>query len=210
VNLVVAIIVLGGSALAAWSGLTDPEGGALGALGRALRGEPQPARKTPPTAASLISSSGLSASSLVDSSGPGGSAGKTTPVSGARAAVTDEARAQLGKPYRLGGNGPAVFDCSGLSRWCMRKGGKELPRTAAQQQMSPLGTNVPIAQAQPGDLIFYGFPAVHVAIYVGNGNVISAPRPGKKVMVVPLKDAGWPNPPNSARDFLSTPLAGPK
>lgn len=207
-NLVVALIVLGGSALAAWSGLTDPEGGALGAFGRALRGEPQPARKTPPTAADLISSSGLTAgSSLVDSSGPGGSAGKTTPLTGTRAAVTDAARAQLGKPYQLGGNGPATFDCSGLSRWCIKAGtGKVIPRTAAQQQISTLGTNVPLSQVQPGDLIFYGFPAVHVAIYVGEGNVISAPRPGKKVMVVSVKNAGYPNPPNSARDFLSTPL----
>jgi cell wall-associated NlpC family hydrolase len=204
-NLVVALIVLGGSALVSWAGLTDPEGGALGALGRALRGEPQPARKTPPTAADLvqvINSDGQ----FTNSSGPGGDAGTTTPLTGRRAAVVDEAHAQLGKPYQLGGNGPKTFDCSGLSRWCMRKAGKELPRTAAQQQMSPQGTNVAINQAQPGDLIFYGFPAVHVAIYIGNGNVISAPRPGKKVMVVSLKSAGYPNPPNSARDFLSTPL----
>lgn len=209
-NLVVALIVLGGSALAAWSGLTDPEGGALGALGRALRGEPQPARKTPATAADLISSSGLSASSLVDSSGPGGSAGKTTPVSGSRAAVTDEARAQLGKPYQFGGNGPKTFDCSGLTVWCMKKAGKTLPRTAAMQQMSPQGVNVAIDQMQPGDLVFYGFPASHVAIFVGQGQVIHAPRPGRNVMFATVENAGYPQKPNSARDFLSTPLAGPK
>jgi cell wall-associated NlpC family hydrolase len=206
VNLVVALIVLGGSALAAWSGLTDPEGGALGALGRALRGEPQPASKTSPTAADLIGSSGLTASPVPDSSGPGGTSGKTTPVTGTRGAVTDEARAQLGKPYQWAGNGPKTFDCSGLTVWCMKKAGKNLPRTAAMQQMSTLGTNVAIGSMQPGDLVFYGFPASHVAIYVGQGQVIHAPRPGKTVMVATVANAGYPQKPNSARDFLSTPL----
>lgn len=205
-NLVVALIALGASSLVAWAGLTDPEGGALGALGRALRGEPQPERKAPPTAASLVSVIN-SDGQFTNSSGPGGDAGTTSPLTGDRAKVVDAARAQLGKPYKWGGNGPANFDCSGLSRWCIKAGsGKVIPRTAALQAMSGLGTNVQIAQAQPGDLIFYGFPAVHVAIYIGNNQVISAPRPGKKVMVVGLKDAGYPNPPTSARDFLSTPL----
>lgn len=209
-NLVVALVVLGGSALAAWVGLTDPPGGAFGAIGNALRGEPLPAKKTPPTAAGLLNAAGVlnSAGQFTNSSGPGGDAGTTTPLVGRRAAVVDAARAQLGKPYKLGGNGPAVFDCSGLSRWALLKGaGKTIPRTAALQQMSVLGVNVAITQAQPGDLIFYGWPASHVAIYIGNDQVISAPRPGKKVMVVSLKSAGYPIPPNSARDFLSTPLS---
>lgn len=201
-NLVVALLVLGGSALAAWSGLTDPEGGALGALGRALRGEPQPTRKTPPSAADLIGSAG----GLVGSSGPGGDAGTKSPLVGNRAAVTDEARAQLGKPYRLGGNGPSNFDCSGLTRWCLRKGGKDLPRTAAQQQMSRLGVAVAIGSVQPGDLVFYGFPATHCAVAIGNGQVIHAPHTGAVVRVEQLDKAGYPQKPNSAVDFLSTPL----
>lgn len=206
-NLLVALVVLGGASLAAWTGLTNPPDGMLGALGRVLRGEPQPAKAAGPSAASLVNSAGQIAQIAPDSSGPGGNAGTTRPLEGKRAAVTDEARAQLGKPYAWGGNGPNTFDCSGLTRWCMLKGaGKTLPRTAAQQQISTLGTNVAIDKAQPGDLIFYGFPATHVAIYVGEGNVISAPRPGKKVMVVAMKDAGSPLTPNSARDFLSTPL----
>lgn len=202
-NLVVALIVLGGASLAAWTGLTNPPDGMLGALGRTLRGEPQPAKLPPPTAASLVNSAGQ----FVSSSGPGGDAGTTSPLVGTRAAVTDEARRQLGKPYQWGGNGPNTFDCSGLTRWCLLKGaGKTIARTAAQQQMSPLGVNVAVDHAQPGDLIFYGFPASHVAIYVGGGQVISAPRPGKAVMTVAMKDAGYPLTPNSARDFLSTPL----
>lgn len=203
-NLVVALLVLGGSAFAAWAGLNDPEGGALGVLGRALRGEPQPARKTPPSAADLIGSAGGS----VGSSGPGGDAGKTSPLVGRRAAVVDAARAQLGKPYKWGGNGPEYFDCSGLTVWAMAKGaGKKLPRTAAQQQMSPQGTNVAVGSVQPGDLIFYGFPASHVAIAIGGGNVIHAPRPGKAVQIATVANAGYPQKPNSARDFLSTPLS---
>ncbi len=201
-NLVIALGVLGASALAAWAGLADPPGGAFGALGAVLRGEQLPARKTPPTAAGLINSAGQ----FVNSSGPGGDAGTTSPLVGNRAAVVDQARAQLGKPYRWAGNGPDVFDCSGLTVWCFKRGaGKQLPRTAAQQQMSPLGTNVAVAQAQPGDLIFYGFPASHVAIYIGNGQVIHAPRTGKPVKISTVKEAGG-IPVNSARDFLSTPL----
>jgi cell wall-associated NlpC family hydrolase len=209
-NLVVALVVLGGSALAAWAGLTDPPDGVLGAVGRALRGEPQPAKKTPPTATGLLNAAGLlnSDGQFTNSSGPGGDAGTTTPLAGRRAAVVDVARAQLGKPYKLGGNGPTVFDCSGLTRYAMLHGAnKTIPRTAAQQQLSPQGVNVNINQAQPGDLIFYGFPASHVAMYIGNDQVISAPRPGKKVMIVSLKSAGYPTPPNSASDFLSTPLS---
>lgn len=202
-NLVVALIVLGGSAVAAWAGLTDPPDGALGALGRALRGEPQPARKTPPTAAALVNSAGQQ----IGSSGPGGDAGTTRPLVGTRAAVTDEARAQLGKPYGWGGNGPAKFDCSGLTVWCMKRGaGKTLGRTAAQQQISTLGTSVAIDKMQPGDLVFYGFPASHVAIYVGDGQVIHAPHSGAVVRYESVKAAGGPQAPNSARDFLSTPL----
>lgn len=205
-NLVVALIVLGGSAFAAWSGLTDPEGGPLGAFGRALRGEPQPARKTPPTAASLIGSAGGLAGST-GSSGPGGDAGVSGPIVGRRAAVVDAARARLGRPYKLGGNGPEYYDCSGLTVACMKAAGKNLPRTAAQQQMSPQGVNVAVASVQPGDLIFYGFPATHVAIAIGNGQVIHAPRPGKKVQIATIANAGYPQKPNNARDFLSTPLS---
>jgi cell wall-associated NlpC family hydrolase len=196
VNLVVALLVLGGSAVAAWAGLTDPPGGAFGAIGRALRGEPQPARKTPPSAADLIGSG---------SGGKNSSTGTAT-AGGSRAAVVAETRAQLGKPYGWGGNGPAKFDCSGLTVWVYKPVGVALPRTAALQQVSPKGMNVAIGNVQPGDLIFYGFPASHVAIAIGGGQVIHAPRPGKQVMVSTIKDAGYPHPVNSARDFLSTPL----
>ena len=128
------------------------------------------------------------------------------PLAGTRAAVVDQARAQLGKPYLWAGNGPDRFDCSGLTVWCMSKGaGKQLPRTAAMQQMSPLGTSVAIDSVQPGDLIFYGFPASHVAIAIGNGQVIHAPRTGKNVEIATIRGADG-IPPNSARDFLSTPL----
>lgn len=200
-NLVVALLVLGGASLAAWAGLTDPPGGALGALGRALRGEPQPARKTPPSAADLIGSAGGQAGSS-DTGIPSTSSG----LPGRRGAVVDEARLQLGKPYKWGGNGPAAFDCSGLTVWCFKRGAdKTLPRTAAQQQHSTLGFDVPVDKAQPGDLVFYGWPASHVAIAIGNGQVIHAPRTGKPVQIADLKTAGG-IPVNSVRDFLSTPL----
>lgn len=76
--------------------------------------------------------------------------------------------------YVWGGNGPAAggYDCSGLTQAFMARLGVSLPRTAADQ--SQIGHQVSAAQAQPGDLIFWGDPAYHVAIYIGGGQMVSA------------------------------------
>jgi cell wall-associated NlpC family hydrolase len=95
----------------------------------------------------------------------------------------------VGDPYVWGGSGPAVFDCSGLVQWSMRQAGVVMPRVAAQQ--AETGPLIPVAQLQPGDLLFYHTdptaPAYisHVAIYLGGGLVVQAPRPGLDVEVVP-------------------------
>lgn len=93
------------------------------------------------------------------------------------------AYAQIGKPYVWGATGPASFDCSGLTSQAWAAAGVSIPRTS-QAQWSGL-RSVSTANLQPGDLvIFYG--GSHVGIYVGNGYVIHAPRPGKTVAKVPL------------------------
>ncbi|CEI30280.1 NlpC/P60 family protein [Propionibacterium freudenreichii] len=76
--------------------------------------------------------------------------------------------------YVWGGNGrqDGGYDCSGLTQAFMARLGVTLPRTAAEQQQE--GHQITAEQAQPGDLIFYGDPAYHVAIYIGNGRMVSA------------------------------------
>jgi cell wall-associated NlpC family hydrolase len=97
----------------------------------------------------------------------------------------DFARAQLGKPYKFGAEGPKSFDCSGLTQSSWKAAGVAIPRTAAQQSRS--GKKVTKAKLQPGDLVFfYGRTPAHVAIYVGKGLVIHSPRPGKKVEYIKM------------------------
>lgn len=85
----------------------------------------------------------------------------------------------LGVPYRVGGNGPRSFDCSGLTSYVYRQLGVNLPRTARAQQAALPRTSSP----RPGDLVFFGYPAYHVGIYVSPGRMIAAPHPGTVVRV---------------------------
>lgn len=87
--------------------------------------------------------------------------------------------AEVGDPYVYGAEGPESFDCSGLMLWIFNKVGVRLPRTAAEQQQYVQ----PVAEPRPGDLVFWGAPAYHVALYVGGGQVLSAPRTGATVRV---------------------------
>jgi cell wall-associated NlpC family hydrolase len=89
---------------------------------------------------------------------------------------------QLGKPYVFGDEGPNTFDCSGLMQFIFKKNGIKLPRTAAQQQKVAKRVSKP----QPGDLVFYGYPAHHVALYLGNGKMLAAPHSGANVRVQPV------------------------
>lgn len=92
----------------------------------------------------------------------------------------------LGTPYVWGGSSPSQgFDCSGLVKWAFGQAGIDLPRTAAEQQaaVQPVPS---LAQAQPGDLVFYGDPAYHVGIYLGNGYMIDAPETGQTVQIAPV------------------------
>lgn len=99
-------------------------------------------------------------------------------ASGADAAVAF-ARAQLGKRYELGADGPDSYDCSGLTMMAWRQGGVSLPHSSRAQYGAT--TRVPLSAIEPGDLLFYGSPIHHVGIYVGGGQMIEASQPGTPV-----------------------------
>lgn len=98
------------------------------------------------------------------------------PNSGRASTVINAAMAQIGKSYVFGAAGPNAFDCSGLTSWAYRQAGVNLPRTSQAQY--GVGRAVSLADIQPGDLVFYyGQSPSHVAIYIGNGQVVHASNP---------------------------------
>lgn len=94
------------------------------------------------------------------------------------------ALAELGKPYIWAAGGPSAFDCSGLTMWAWAKAGVNMPHLAASQQN--LGTRVDRSALRPGDLVFFGSPAYHVAMYLGSGMIVQAPNSGDVVKISPL------------------------
>ena len=109
-------------------------------------------------------------------------------------AVLDLANKQLGKPYVWGAEGPNSFDCSGLVYYVYKNAaGITLPRTSSSQYGA--GVAVSKSNLQPGDLIFSSTDGTgkvtHVAIYVGNGQMIHAPRTGKNVEKVSISNSYW-------------------
>ncbi len=92
------------------------------------------------------------------------------------------ARQQLGKPYVYGGDGPDVFDCSGLIQYVFAQLGVSVPRTTYEQfdALAPVSR----ANARPGDVVFFlndQGQAYHDGLYAGNGEMIVSRKPGTVV-----------------------------
>jgi len=102
-------------------------------------------------------------------------------------AVLRRARAQKGKPYRWGAQGPSAFDCSGLVRYVMKGVGvKGLPRTS--QAMAHEAHRISKSQKKRGDLIFFtsGSHVYHVAVYAGKNMIWHAPGSGRRVQKIKI------------------------
>ncbi|MFF0060201.1 NlpC/P60 family protein [Streptomyces sp. NPDC005279] len=93
--------------------------------------------------------------------------------------VLSFARSQLGKPYVWGATGPSSYDCSGLTQAAWKAAGVDLPRTTWDQVK--VGTRVATKDLLPGDLVFFYDDISHVGIYIGDGKMIHAPKPGANV-----------------------------
>jgi cell wall-associated NlpC family hydrolase len=113
--------------------------------------------------------------------------GTAPPAGPAGARAVYWAETQLGVDYQWGAEEPGVgFDCSGLTSWAWGMAGASLEHYSGSQfqETEP----VPLSDLQPGDLLFYGpGGSEHVAMYVGGGDMIEAPRTGETVWITPLR-----------------------
>ena len=107
------------------------------------------------------------------------SAGK---ISGRAGVAIKYALKQIGDRYVFGAAGMITWDCSGLTMRAYQSAGVSLPHSSAAH--SRYGRSVSYRSAKPGDLLFYGRPISHVAIYLGGGKMVHAPRSGSRVKVV--------------------------
>ncbi|WP_445526343.1 NlpC/P60 family protein [Streptomyces cyslabdanicus] len=115
--------------------------------------------------------------------GTGALSGARTPSQEGDEAMRYAVR-QLGKPYQWGATGPQAYDCSGLTSRAWRHAGTSIPRTS-QEQWARL-QHIPLSALRPGDLVVYFRAATHVALYLGDGMVVQAPRPGTRIKVSPV------------------------
>lgn len=105
------------------------------------------------------------------------------PVSSRAQIAVAAAKSQLGVRYQYAMSSPGVaFDCSGLTSYAWAQAGVSIPHQSGQQYAST--PHVALTDLAPGDLLYYYSPISHVAMYIGNGQVIQAPAPGKFVEIV--------------------------
>jgi cell wall-associated NlpC family hydrolase len=150
-------------------------------------------------AAQIAAASAAHASQTLDAARAAAVPGGPGDVAAPNTAVVDvaisAARQQLGKPYQWGATGPGSFDCSGLTGWAYSIAGVLLPRTSREQWSA--GPHPGLGYLQPGDLLFWATNASnpasihHVALYIGNDQMIAAPHSGADVTVQPVYLDGY-------------------
>ena len=150
-----------------------PRGGGTSAGGPSSRGAAPPASPAPPP------NGGDTGGGAPADPGAGTSA---PPVSSRASIAVNAAMSQLGVPYLFAAESPGVaLDCSGLTKYAWGQTGVYLPHQSGAQYGSI--AHITQSEIQPGDLIVYGSPIGHVAMYIGGGSLIQATRPGDVVKV---------------------------
>lgn len=128
--------------------------------------------------------------------------GKTATM--AASDIVNAARMAIGVPYVWGGSSiPPGLDCSGLVYWAAHQMGSQIPRLTAAGYQS--GATPGGSLNTPGTLLFWGYPAHHIAIASGNGMMVEAPRPGLSVR----ETAIWGSPSTGLYKFDSGGLLQP-
>jgi cell wall-associated NlpC family hydrolase len=141
-------------------------------------------------AVAAIAGAGIALAPAPASAAVGGATGAAVAAAPAAAAssaaqtAVNTALAQVGDRYVYGATGPNSFDCSGLTSFSYKAAGISLPRTSKAQ--STFGAPVSKGNLQPGDLVFFYSPVSHVAMYIGNGQIVHALNSSKPVQVMKL------------------------
>lgn len=146
----------------------------------------QPAPVSTP---SQTSGGGTTTTTEPGSSG-GGNPNPAPPTLPGAAGAVQAAEGEVGVPYLWGGTSPSTgFDCSGLVQWAYAQVGISLPHYSGAQYADT--TQIPLADIEPGDLLFYGpGGSEHVAMYVGGGMMVEAPQTGMDVHITPVRTGG--------------------
>jgi len=139
--------------------------------------KPKPRPKPKPAAVPVVSPPPV-AVSRSNTRAPISTPAQQAPVAApSSAGVLGIAASLAGIYYVYGGTTTAGFDCSGYTQYVFARVGINLPRTSQAQQAAA----TPVSNPQPGDLVFFGYPAGHVGIYAGNGMMWDSPHSGTAV-----------------------------
>ncbi|GAB2642065.1 hypothetical protein GCM10027270_33100 [Nocardioides ginkgobilobae] len=187
--------------------------GAVEARIAQIQGELQRLSPTAPMNGAVFAQM-MSGATAAYAPGTASATGSPSAGTGSADAVIATARQYVGMPYVWGGSSPADggMDCSGLVQYAYGQHGIDLPRVSADQARagSPVAS---MAEARPGDLVAWdnsgrNVGADHIAIYLGDGMILEAPRTGLDIRVISIEDSGHGTPDFVRRVLPDAPVGG--
>ena len=156
---------------------------------------PTPAKTSnPPTGSGSGTGNPITVPTPPTSSGYGLGTGTSRGSAAKGQAAVAWATQQIGLPYAYGGTGPGSYDCSGLTMRAWQNAGVNLNRTTGDQYTQVL--KISYDDLRVGDLVFWGSspndPAstTHVALWLGNNQILEAPRTGFPVRIATMRWTG--------------------